>query len=410
MATAPNIERLLLEEQERDQTSRRPVFETIDEQRYRLKAGAITIEVDRLRRVRDELVGELSVWVNDQSLSIADFYLSSLRARSERARLLAQRCREKVDWLGLLETFCQRVIAAERAGEAAVDLRTVPLPTSEPGISIEGLYLLRNHATIIFGDGGTAKSYLGLYLAGRLAEEGLRVGFFDWELGAEDHRVRLGKLFPDGMPLVTYARCKLPLFHEVDRLRRIARENRLDYAVYDSVSFACDGPPESAEVANRYTRATRLIGIGSLHTAHISKAEGGDQKPFGSTFWFNGARAVWYADRAEEVPDGSIIRVGLFNRKINLGALKQPVGFTVTFTEERTIFRRSNVADSPELSKKLSVRQRMIAALKRGALAPEAVAEEIEADLETVKRTVRRYSKIFIVLSDSKVGLLENLA
>ena len=148
----------------------------------------------------------------------------------------------------------------------------------------------------------------------------------------------------------------------------------------------------------------------TLHIAHINKSENADQKPFGSIFWHNSARATWFAQRADEVPDGSIIRLALHNRKTNLGPLRQPIGYTVTFTEDETIFRRAEVADHPELAKGLSVRQRMTSLLRKGAMPPDLIAEEIDADVETVKRTVRRYKNQFTLIEGGKVGLLERRA
>lgn len=177
-------------------------FEALGAERYRLRVPtfAITLEVDRLRRERQELIGELSVLSSlpgprtvGGALSIADFNLSSARARQDRAKFLAQRSQtETLDWVGVIEEFCQHVLAADRAGQPAVDLRTVPRPTADDGLEIEGLTLLRRHPSLIFGDGGAAKSYLCLYLARRLAERGMRVALFDWELAGEDHRDRLG--------------------------------------------------------------------------------------------------------------------------------------------------------------------------------------------------------------------------
>jgi|ERR1017187_475974 hypothetical protein len=366
-------------------------FSALGEDRYRLSLPAIGVvfEVDRLRRDHNELMGELCVRCdlpgalpvgNDKNLNIADFNFSSARARQDRAKLLAQRANtgNHLDWFGLMEEFSQKVLEADRAGQPAVDLRTLPAPAAEDTLNVEGLYLLRRHPTILFGDGGAAKSYLGLYLAGRLAERGIQVALFDWELAGEDHRDRLGRLFPDGMPRILYARCERPLVYDVDRLRRIVRENAIDYIIYDSVAFACDGPPEAAEVAGRYFRAARQIGGGSLHIAHISKGENADQKPFGSAFWHNGARSTWYVQRASGDSNSDTISIGLLNRKANLGRLRPPVGFTITFTDDRTTFRRSDVADSPELAGLLTVRQRMAALLRKGAMMPEAIAEEIE--------------------------------
>jgi DNA-binding CsgD family transcriptional regulator len=400
-------------------------FAAVGEDHYRLTVPAlgITFDVDRLRREHHELIGELGVkcelpgarTVVGSTLSIADFNFSSARARSDRAKMLAERANTKdLDWGALVEEFAQRVLQADRVGLPAVDLRELPRPDTENDtVEIEGLPLLRRHPSVIFGDGGAAKSYTALFLAGRMAQMGIRAALFDWELCGEDHRERLERLFGARMPPILYARCERPLVFEADRLRRIVRENGIEFCVFDSVAFACDGPPESAEVAGRYFRAVRQIGGGSLHIAHVNKGENADQKPFGSAFWHNGARSTWYAQRAEDLPDGSIIRLGLFNRKTNLGALRQPASFTVTFTDGQTIFRRANIADSPELATKLTVAQRMTHLLRRGSMTVKEIAENLEIEPNTITQTLNRNLKknrIFIVLdgkdTDRRIGLL----
>ncbi|MEK7992572.1 MAG: DnaB-like helicase N-terminal domain-containing protein, partial [Planctomycetota bacterium] len=198
-----------------------PEFVALRDDRYRLTLPSLGIifEVDRLRRDRHELIGELCVRCNlpgartfDASLSIADFNLSSARARSDRAKLLADRANTRdLDWAALLEEFSQRVLQADRAGQPAVDLRELAKPEADDAIRVEGLVLPRRHPTILFGDGGAAKSYTALWLAGRLAERGMAVALFDWELCGEDHRERLERLFGGlTMPRIVYARCERP--------------------------------------------------------------------------------------------------------------------------------------------------------------------------------------------------------
>jgi len=228
-------------------------FSSVGEDRYRFELPAIGVvfDIDRLRRDKSELSGELAVSCQlpgartvNGILSIADFNLSSLRARQDRAKALAQRANvQGVDWYGLVEEFCQRVLSADRKGQPAVDLRTVAAPADTLAIEVEGFQVWRKHPTVIFGDGGTAKSYLGLYYAGMLAERGISVALFDWELGAEDHRVRLERMFPDGMPRVLYARCERALVHETDRLRRIVRENAIEFAIFDFGCIRVRWPP-----------------------------------------------------------------------------------------------------------------------------------------------------------------------
>lgn len=384
-----------------------------DRYRFRIPSFAITLEVDRLRRERQELLGELSVLrgvsgahAAGGALSIADFNLSSARARQDRAKLLAQRSQtETLDWVGVIEEFCQRVSAADRNGKPAVDLRTLSKPASDDTLKIDGLSLLRRHPSIIFGDGGAAKSYTCLYLAGRLAERGMRVALFDWELAGEDRRDRLERLFGPDMPRIIYARCERPLVYEVDRLRRIALDQQIEFAVFDSVAFACDGPPEAAEVAGRYFRSVREMGGGSLHVAHINKGDHADKKPFGSTFWHNGARATWFAKASEPSDDANTLTLGLFNRKCNLGALRHPVGFRIEFDETRTTFVRTDVRDCPDLAESMTVRQRMSSVLRHGAVGPKALADEIGAKTETVTRIARKYKGQFIVIEGGKLAL-----
>lgn len=373
----------------------------------------IGIDVDRLRRERHELVGELAVrstlpgskTVNGY-LSIGDFNFSSVRARSDRAKVLSERGNAKdLDWLGLLEEVCQKVLQQERAGTPAVDLRTLPKAEIND-YCIDGFVFPKRHPSILFGDGGTGKSYVALYLAGNMAMTGLNVALFDWELSGEDHRDRLERLFGSRMPIIQYARCDRPLTSEVDRLARMVRDLKIDFAFYDSIAFACDGRPEDAEVAGRYFRCIRQIQCGSLHIAHVNKSEDSDKKPFGSAFWHNGARSTWFVQSSEENESGSL-SLGFFNRKVNCGPLNQPMSFLLKFDKGSTIFCRQALMDTPEFVSKLSVRKRMLLALQKRPLTSEELAIEIDAEVETIKRTIRRGRSHFIVLDGGKIGLVD---
>jgi hypothetical protein len=363
----------------------------------------LTFAVDRLRRERHELVAELTVkapdlagarTVNGGTLSAADFNLSSARARQDRARLLADRSQAPdLDWLGLVEELCLLVIGAERTGQGAVNLADVPCAdrTARDWV-VGGFHLPRHHPAILFGDGGALKSYVGLWILGDLSRRfGLRVGLFDWELDAEDHRARLGELFDDPLPPVTYVRCERALVAEADRLRRIAREAGLDYAAFDSVAFATDGPPEGAEQAAGYFRAVRQIGVGSLHLAHTTKAgDDNDKRPFGSTFWFNGARAVWFVKRSETGPVTADVDLGLFPRKANLGPLRPPFGLRATFADSRTTIAAASIADVEDLAPRLSAWQRVRDHLKRGPATIHAIAAALDLPPKTVEKALDR--------------------
>lgn len=395
-----------------------PRFERIGEDRYRLiVAGAgITFEVDRLRREHNELIGELAVRCDlagartyDGSLSVADFNLSSARARTERGRLLADRSKaEALDWQGYLEEFCQRVLLAERTGDPAVDLKSIAKPAADDELRVGDLKFPRRHPSFIFGDGGALKTYLAEYIAGELSNSGIPTAIFDWEMTGEDHRERLERIYnPIMMPKIAYVRCERPLVYEADRLRKVVAEWGIQYAVYDSVTFACDGPPEAAESAARYFRAVREIGVGGLHVAHISKSDGADQKPFGSVFWHNGARATFFAQKVDASRDGHVVTVGLFNRKSNCGRIQKPTGFKVEFVRGRTFISKCDPKDTPELAEKMPIRWRLLDLLMDGPVDIKVAAESLDAEADTVRRTIRRYKNQFVVLKDGKVAILQ---
>ena len=267
--------------------------------------------------------------------------LSSPSAAQQRAKLLAERARASgLDWAAMLEALRQRVLTAERNGEPSVSLSAVPRTTDIPDeFNVLGITVPRRHAACWFGDGGTGKSMLALYYGAELIRAGERVGLFDWEMNQETHENRLYDLFGTDAPEFRYVRCDRPLIHEIDRLRRAVHKDELMYAILDSIGYGTAGAPESAEAAMDYCRAVRQLGIGTLWLAHVTKGEQGDQRPFGSTFWHNSARATWNLKLASTSSDGTTHQIAAFNRKANLGRPRQPIGIEAAYSSERVTFR-----------------------------------------------------------------------
>jgi hypothetical protein len=252
------------------------------------------------------------------------------------------------NWPQLLATFFADVAEAER--HTPVWLPDVQVPEEDLCIDVDSFPLLTRHPSILFGDGESAKSYVGLWLAGRLTQLGKRVLLCDWELSAEDHRVRLGKLFPAGMPAVLYLPCSAPITELVEDIQRCAVQEQIDYVIYDSAAFACRGPAETSEAAIGYFAALRDIGVpGSLTIAHTTKKEAaiaGQEKPFGSAFWHNSARATWLLTVKERNPNR--IQATLVARKNNLANRGGDLTVDVTFDQERTVIALAAAADLQE--------------------------------------------------------------
>lgn len=360
---------------------------------------ATVFECDRLRRERHELIGELIVrcampgarTVNG-ILSTGDFNFSSVRARQDRAKLLAQRAgtNGNVDWFAHLEEFAQGVFERERQGDPVQDIWSIPKSDRVDDFAVDGIALPRKHPAILFGDGGCGKSLVALYLAGKLAQQGVKVALFDWELSGDEHRERMERLFRFEKPALTYCRCESPLTNEIDRIYRIVRDHQIVYGFFDSVSFACDGRPEEAEVAARYFRALRTLQIGGLHIAHVNRNEDHDKKPFGSSWWHNGARSTWFVKADES--GSSVLNLGFFHRKSNLGPLRRAVSLKVTFGPDFTRFDKANIGDSPELAEKMKLWQRMQLLFEQNQ-SPKTcmeIAELLDVKVDTVRKTSQR--------------------
>ena len=397
------------------------IFRERGDQRYSLDVlpAGIEFSVERLRRSSHELIGELQVTVNgnfpqakvilDGILSIGDLNFTSVQARSTRAKLLAERSQsEGVDWHGLIEEFAIRVTTAERAGKPGIVLADIPeLEDKAETWEIAEWPILQDLPMVLFGDGSSGKSYFALWTIGQLAQMGVNVLYADWEFAAIEHRKRLRRLFEPIPRNIIYARCERPLREEADRLSRLIQEHKCQYIVCDSIGFAVEGPAESHEGASAYFRYLRQLGIGSLNIAHMPKhvEEGKDASIFGSVFFRNGARSVWFVQRTFDNPKGEM-QIGLYHRKSNVGELLQPKGFKFLFDRHRTRVESVNVSVIDELASALPLLDRIKRKLARGALTVKDLAEDLSTSAGAVRATLGRHESLFLRVG-RKVALKE---
>lgn len=380
----------------------------------------VTFEFDMLRTETrtGDLTGEVTVRLTrpgfERTLHQARVTLTGTQSRATLAKHLHGRAAElELDWHGLLEDATLRTIAAYRAGDSPLVLRDAPAP-EVAGWLLPPLALAR-HPVVLYGDGGTGKSYIALAAAlsihadrddllGIAPTAARRVAYLDWEFDAWEHRERMRRLVGERMPDLVYVRCAVPLREQVDRLRRMIRDEEIEFLVVDSVGAACGGEPESAEVALRFFEALRILGLGSLCIAHSPK-QGSDDYPFGSVFWHNNARATWLTKK-EQGHGSAGFTLGLFNKKSNSGPLSLPLGFELTFGPDTVRIERRDVRDVPELAANLPLKTRIAHVLKRGPKTYAEVALALECDADSVSRVVRRYEGRLFTRAPSPDGLL----
>jgi hypothetical protein len=299
----------------------------------------------------------------------------------------------------LIEAACWRVVDAVREGRPAILLGDAPEPPGDG--SLLPPLLLPNDPVILFGDGGSAKSYLGLALAlsvhtGRpyadlTPTRQMRTAFLDFEWNPWPHKRRMQALIgTDLAPDLVYVPClsEGPLSGQVDRLRGILSAHRIEYAVLDSVALACAGPPEDAATALDFMQALGQLEVGSCLLAHVNRS-GDEDRPFGSTFWHNSARLTWNI-KAHQETDQDQLDLALHCRKVNDGP--RPASFALhwEFTPTRTAITRADLRRIPELAGGLPLKDRIAGILASGPRTVADLADELETVGTTVRRTLTR--------------------
>jgi hypothetical protein len=361
----------------------------------------IQFDVKRLRWERGDLFGLLTVRCDlagastvDRTLSMGTFNLTSVSGRSSRAKELdTAAAAPEIPFRLMLEELCQKVILAEQAGQPVILLRHVePQPLDSRVVSFHGLPIPIRHPTIASALGGTGKTTIAMSICGELERRGIPTLYLDYETNEYDCRTVAERLFgPEFAELdLKYRRCERPLYLEAESIAHQVDQCGIQFVIVDSAGYACDGRPEDAEVALRYFRALRQLRVGSWTNAHISSGEHGTEKPFGSVFWFNSARTVWYFEKSAlpSLPD--TMTIGAYCRKNNLGRLHSAIGLQVQFGPAGTTVAATDIAEDDQLATKLPVSARIAHLLKSGPQTIARLAEELGAKVDTVEKSLRR--------------------
>lgn len=344
--------------------------------------------------------------------------LSSTSTRDRLALVLHKRIPEltTADWMKMLEVACTKTAKEFRQGDPTLNLAKMPLPKGSAYLIPRLLPL--NVTTILFGDGGTAKSLIALMLAigiktgcrlpcGLSATKKTNVLYLDWETYYEDQVERLHALCAGldiEVPEIHYRRMRRPLPEDVTKIRAEVDRLKIGFLVIDSLGFASGGNLKENDVALAAMESLGKIGVTTLAIAHITKEaakeDGGKATPFGSAFFSFAARSTWEIRKASEGDDLEI-NVGMFHRKANRGPLfKTPIGLSLRFEnddqEERLVrveVGAFNISEDAELAVHASVSYRLREALKRANGEPmtvDGLAKAIGAKEQTVLRTLNR--------------------
>jgi hypothetical protein len=334
--------------------------------------------------------------------------LLDARSKSETARTLKLRHSEK-DWAATIEQLAVRTLELHRRGEPSVLLATSSDAARPLPVAIEPLFY-EGQPFILFGEPGTAKSYIALLLlaAGVLGQpihdtpfRPLRAYtglYLDWESTQRDQQQRLRRighgLGVDLNEKLHYRYCSAPLAHDIDQIQGVLLDTQADLLVVDSLGPAAGGDLNSSQSAQDFFSALRNLKCTTIILAHCAKNSDSKRRSvFGSQFFTALTRGTAEVKRYQEAGE-NVVSVGIYHRKSNVSRLERPFGLQLTFDEENesVTVRNQEIQGIAELETSLPVRQR-IAALLTSSGCPLATADIISALDDVKAATVRQALK-----------------
>lgn len=272
--------------------------------------------------------------------------------------------------------------------------------------------------TIIFGDGGTAKSLLGAslvldisrgaerWLGHEIGLRGVPCGYVDFELDQQEQSRRMHQL-SEGVglgkpPENLYYLCAAG--HPADEILSKAFEESkrlgIEVVLLDSLGFALDGDAEASRDVlgffRKYVDLFRAAGITLIIVDHQAKLQSKEEyhkkSPFGSVYKRNGARSVIQVERADQ-RDGDLT-VRLRCNKSNFGPKFDPFEAQILFHASKieTRYRELTKEDiAGEGSFNATEKVRMT--LREGPSYPKDLAELTQLSLGTVKNVLTKLKK-----------------
>lgn len=383
----------------------------------------VAIRFDRLSDSR----GTLSAEVNVRNMAPGEpshLLFGKLNLLSDRGREdLARRLTHKLnswEWDKMLELITTLTVEAYRQGEPLQVLDTNA--ELDPPRYIAWPLIPENQPTIIYGEGGTAKSTLALLLALiiitgwtdnpfgiSIADAQRAVLLLDWETDERTvqwtfQRLQAGLGLPPAQ--LHYRRCHFPFCDEVPEIQRLIEKINPALLIIDSIGPAVASDLNANEGATRFFgRDIRQLNITTLCIGHTAKSEQSSKTVFGSAFYQNLARSVWEVHKQQEY-GAERLQMGLYCKKANLSQMFRPLGFEFAYEGyEAIMVNKIAVKDIYELAKRLPLHERMEnLLLQQGAMAIPEIAEELEESQDSVRKARNRHPLKFVNMGNSTWG------
>ena len=375
--------------------------------------------LDRLREHSDNLSAEIVVTSTLPGISGHLHHARQNLTSTAAKRTLCKALEEQAagpPWSQLVEQACVLTLRKHREGEPIELVGSLRRQEGRHPYLCFPL-LIKGEVNLIYGPGGSSKSYLATLLAllvqaghthaGMQAAPG-QVLYLDYETSLEEINDR-ASLLQAGIGLEDqsffYRRCSQPVADDIEWIQRKVIDAGIDLVIVDSVRAAlgAGGQGDASDSAIRYLTALRSLRVTSLSIDHVPKSDLAEG-PYGSVFKFNYARNIWELKKHAD-PGSNKIVVGLYHRKLNNGGLLKPFGLTWTFESEQVCVTRTDLAEVPALSATVSIHDRLVAELRHGPQTSSDLALMVNAKSDTVSSLLSRGKKEFVLLSENRWGL-----
>ena len=361
---------------------------------------------------KHELKGEIRIKTSlpgyAEHLHQANFNFSSTRAKTDLVKTLSKVCKEKnIDWDILIEQLRFKTLELFRQGNPVVILSSNDVIKKLEYI----LYPLipKNHLSLIYGEGGTGKSTLALFLSLLVATKdavtnyGFTVNgdgsyntlYLDYETEQDTIGLQFKHLC-NGLGMKSplfYRRCDLPLLQDLQNIKEIISSINANLVIIDSVGIACGADMNEAATANSFTLALRSLKTTNLLISHTSKDRTDRKTPFGSVYFFNNARNIFEVKKTQTEGD-DFISLGLFHRNSNISKLHAPIGLKFIYTDDSITVKHENISEVEGFEKELSLKQRIKNLLfQEGALTIKEIAGQLNAGEQVVRNALNVMNK-----------------
>jgi KaiC/GvpD/RAD55 family RecA-like ATPase len=379
--------------------------------------GQAMFNFQGLRMMRREIHAEVEVWLGGVPGLPKEHYWGRLNLGSTSNRQVY--CRELKGSLGdrgwpqLLMQAIMMARAMYLEEDTAMPFEDIPPSRDEYLLSP---FLPKDRPTMIFGDGGSGKSFLALKMALCVATgagfmEGFdtplgpeKVLYVDWEADAATLKRRMDRVvagagvsWPKGMFYYWEAEGRA-LHDQIDAIERRIKKEGITFVIIDSAAAALGGPATDDDLVGAFFNSLARLGCTSLIIAHITKDQKDKTKPFGSTMWHNRARCTWFVTSSLE-SDDTELGVGMVHRKQNDGKLlRHPIGVNVTFEDPTGPIRIGAGPAAEWLDEHQPLATRIEQGLARkGFMTIQALAEELGKGEPTIRATLSRMKKKGVV-------------